>query len=115
MKDESGQASVRIELFNGPAITVGAETVRRFPTRHAEAILTMLALAPGRRLTRDEIADTLWPDEALDASKRRIREHLYRLRKAIPDGRELILSEGDAICLSQEFSVSVDVLSLTGC
>src|SRR6266702_6598255 len=103
-------SEVRIELFNGPKVNVGDLEASRFPTRHAAAILTLLALKPGQPITRDDIADTLWPDEALDASRRRIREHLYQLRKAIPNGRDLILNEEDSICLSQEFNVSVDVL-----
>ena len=90
MKDESRQAAVRIALFGGPRVRVGGAVIDRFPTRH------------GAPITRDDIADTLWPDEALDASRRRIREHLYRLRNAIPDGRELILTEGDFILLAPQ-------------
>src|SRR2546423_5068330 len=100
----------RIELFNGPRMRVADQEASRFPTRHAAALLTLLALKPGKSISRDDIADTLWPDEALDASRRRIREHLYQLRKAIPKGRQLILTAGDSIRLSSEFSISVDTL-----
>src|SRR3989442_5240709 len=91
---------LRICLFNGPRVVVGDQEASHFPTRHAAALLTMLALKPGQPISRDDMADTLWPDEALDASRRRIREHLYQLRNAIPRGRELILTEGDSIRLS---------------
>ncbi len=106
----SSAPKVRICLFSGPRVIVGSEEAPHFPRRHSAALLTLLALRPGQPITRDEIADTLWPDEALDASRRRIREHLYQLRNAIPRGRELILSDGDTLGVSQAFSVSVDLL-----
>src|SRR5689334_11517980 len=95
--NDSRDKTLCIQLFNGPRVRVGSEEAASFPTRHAAAILTLLALAADHRIARDEIADTLWPDEALDASRRRIREHLYQLRKTIPNGHELIVSERDSI------------------
>lgn len=102
--------AVHIRLLNGPHVTVGNEDSVQLPTRYAAALFTLLALKPHQPISRDDIADTLWPDEPLEASRRRIREHLYQLRKAIPHGRELILGEGDTIRLSDAFSISVDAL-----
>jgi DNA-binding SARP family transcriptional activator len=102
--------SIRISVFGSTRIRVDGEESLPFPTRHAAAILTLLALAPRRQMTRDEIADILWPDESLNASRRRIREHLYRLRQIVPGGRELVLSDAETIWLSDSLPISVDAI-----
>ncbi len=107
----STKPTARICLFGDPRVYVnGSETPGIPPPRFSAAMLLRLAQKPGKPITRDEIADFLWPDEALDATRQRVREYLYQLRKAIPSGKEMVATEGDTIYLSPEFDITVDTL-----
>jgi hypothetical protein len=66
MADPASDA-VRILLFDGPQICVGNEWITHFPKRYPAALLTLMAVKPGQPIGRDEIADTLWPDELRNA------------------------------------------------
>jgi len=56
----------------------------RLPTerwpRRARSLLSMLAVAPGWRLSRDEIVYRLWPETTQDAGAANVRYVLHRLR-----------------------------------
>lgn len=55
----AGEGSVEIRLFGGPRVRVGEREISRFSSRFCEALLTLLALEPGRRQSRDDLAEAL--------------------------------------------------------
>ena len=51
-----------LHCLGGPALLTAAGEQVRFRTRKHLALLVRLALEPGKRFTRDYLADLLWPD-----------------------------------------------------
>src|SRR5689334_23110411 len=110
MAHEEFRSATRIALLGGPRLTLGGEEVPRIPPGYAAAILTLLALKPEHRYDRDDLAESLWPDEAADTTRPRLREHLYQLRKSIPGGGDLIQSDRESIWLADDMPIDVDAL-----
>jgi DNA-binding SARP family transcriptional activator len=79
--------------------------------RKPAALVKLLALAPGHRLRREQVMDTLWPDLDVSAAAANLRKALHSARRSLAAdaGAELILSVGDLLCLpSDDLSVDVD-------
>lgn len=89
---------MRIELFGGPQLRDRDGQLITFQPKPG-ALLTLLALQPGRRLSRDTLAEALWPDEPPETTRGRLRVALATLRRAIPGADELILADTQAIWL----------------
>src|SRR5437868_14471390 len=49
--------------------------------RKVHGLFRMLVTAPGRRRSRDELVDLLWPDASIDAGSRNLRVVLHMLRR----------------------------------
>jgi DNA-binding SARP family transcriptional activator/tetratricopeptide (TPR) repeat protein len=76
---------VRIDLLGGFAVRAGAR-VAVFPRRASEAIVARLALHPGRSVSRDALAEALWPGASPEASRNRFDVALNAARRALePD------------------------------
>jgi DNA-binding SARP family transcriptional activator/tetratricopeptide (TPR) repeat protein len=84
---------------------VAAEAWRRRP---AAALVKLLALAPGRRLSGERAADLLWPDIPLDEARPRLHKAAHYARRALgsPDG--VVLRE-NSVALFPGVEVVVDV------
>jgi DNA-binding SARP family transcriptional activator/TolB-like protein/Tfp pilus assembly protein PilF len=78
----------------------------RATQRHRLALLALLALAPGRRLSRDKLIGYLWPDRDADGARNLLKVSTYVLRSVLGDSA--LLSEGDDLRLSTE-SLDIDV------
>ena len=95
-----------LRLFGSPnlesddgAVTGGATQ------RHRLALLALLTLAPGRRLSRDKLIAYLWPDRDAEGGRNLLNVSTYVLRSMLGDSA--LLSEGDALRLNAE-SLQVD-------
>jgi serine/threonine-protein kinase len=98
-----------LELFGGAAI-IGEDSVAlrgRAAQRHRLALLALLALAPGRRLSRDKVIAFLWPEATTERGRGLLNASVYVLRSALGDGA--LRSSGDDLCLSSE-EVRSDVI-----
>src|SRR5205823_7395010 len=89
MMDE--RPPIRIELFAGPRVRVGEGNPKVLQPKPG-ALLALLALRPGVRQTRDELAEALWPDEPPEVTRGRLRVALATLKRAIPPDTDLILA-----------------------
>jgi two-component SAPR family response regulator len=58
---------VRIGLLGGFRLSVGPRLIEedRWRLRKARSLLKLLALAPGHRLHREQVMETLWPDSGM--------------------------------------------------
>lgn len=65
--------------------------------RKASLLLKALLAAPGHRLHREQLLNTLWPDTEPDQGAQRLRSTLYRLRGAL--GAAYLPSPGDLLVL----------------
>jgi DNA-binding SARP family transcriptional activator len=61
-----------------------------------------LLLAKDRRLTREQAASLLWDDCAHAAALANLRQLLVRIGRALPPGRNLIVSEGHSLSVDTE-------------
>jgi hypothetical protein len=58
---------VHVTLLGRFAVTVGGIPVAEagWKRRHAAAVVKVLALAPGRRLHREQVMDLVWPGDTI--------------------------------------------------
>ncbi len=90
------------------AVGDGDVRIEHFETRRSALILAKLALAPSRICTRDEMAELLWPDDYLDATRNRLRQELARLRRVLGDAGEIFEATRESLKLNLEVA-STDV------
>ena len=76
---------VRITLLGRFAVSVGGVPVAEsgWKRRHAAAVVKVLALAPGRRLHREQVIDLVWPDDTMAAAVPKLHEAAHYARRAI--------------------------------
>ncbi|MFF5111327.1 BTAD domain-containing putative transcriptional regulator [Streptosporangium sp. NPDC000509] len=102
----------RIELFGGFRVAVQGRAIapEAWSQRKPAALVKLLALAPGRRLRREQVMDVLWPELDPKAAGANLRKALHSARRSlfVDKGTNLILSAGDLLCLPTD-DVSVDV------
>jgi predicted ATPase/DNA-binding SARP family transcriptional activator len=78
--------AVRIRLLGGFAMWVGGVAVPdSWRLRKGKTLVKLLALAPGHRLHRDVLAETLWPDRTPEASANNVHQALYAARRALAE------------------------------
>ena len=76
--------NVRIRLLGGFEVAMDGESaVTQFPTRRSGELVQLLALAPGRRLTRDQAMDALWPQLDTSAGGANLRKAAHHARTAL--------------------------------
>ena len=90
----------RLALFGGAVIAGddGVPLTGRAAQRHRLALLALLALAPGRRLSRDKLIAYLWPEAGAEGARNLMNASAYVLRTAL--GEAALLSTGDDLCLN---------------
>jgi hypothetical protein len=104
---EGESREVSIELFGGPRVRTGdAEPI--LLQEKPGALLTLLVLRPGKRCTREEITEILWPDVPQDTALKRLRTTLYALRKPVPRSERYIIADRESIALRNGGEVWVD-------
>lgn len=117
---ERGQANaaretVRVRLLGGFRLAVGRREVpnEAWRLRKAQALVKLLALAPGHALHREQAMDLLWPNLGRKAASNNLRGALHAARQALdPDRRRGpagLDSEGERIALCPEGNLWVDV------
>jgi DNA-binding SARP family transcriptional activator len=103
--------TVHITLLGGFAVTVDDAAVpeKLWTRRHAAALVKVLALAPERRLHREQIIDLVWPDDTIDAAAPKLHKAAHFARRAIDVPNSLVL-RGEKVSLLPDADVSVDVV-----
>jgi DNA-binding SARP family transcriptional activator len=97
-----------LRLFGAPHLESDDRAIDpRATQRHRQALLALLALAPGRRLSRDKLIAYLWPDRDADGGRNLLKVSTYVLRSVLGDGA--LLSEGDDLRLNAE-ALQIDVV-----
>ena len=72
--------------------------------RHAAALVKVLAMAPGRRLHREQLLDLIWPDDPLDEAVPKLHKAAHFARRAIAVPSSIVL-RGDSVVLAPEADV----------
>ncbi|WP_138464412.1 AAA family ATPase [Poseidonocella sp. HB161398] len=73
-----------INLFGVFSARAGGVPLR-MPTRRAELVLALLALSPGKAVSRAHLAALLWPGQEDAQARASLRQAIFRLRGALGD------------------------------
>ncbi|MEQ1821194.1 MAG: BTAD domain-containing putative transcriptional regulator [Fimbriimonadaceae bacterium] len=102
----------RLRLFGGLALERGEDVVSAFGTARAAKLLALLAITPSGRLGRERLADQLWPDDFLDATRLRLRQEIYRLKQALGPAASLLCSTGSDVWIEKrELVTDLDLIA----
>jgi DNA-binding SARP family transcriptional activator/tetratricopeptide (TPR) repeat protein len=104
-------STIHIAMLGRFEVTVDGVQVAdsSWARRHAAALVKVLAMAPGRRLHREQLIDLLWPDDLLDEAAPKLHKAAHFARRAIGVSDAVVL-RGDSVVLLPDADLSVDVL-----
>ena len=77
--------------------------------KHAAALVKVLALAPGRRLHREQIMDALWPDDTIAEATPKLHKAAHFARRALDVPTSVVLRD-DSVVLLPDTETQIDVL-----
>src|SRR5215208_6643017 len=92
-----------LKLFGSPSIEgAGGENLLtgRAAQRHRLALLALVAMAPGQRLSRDKLIAYLWPESDTERGRNLLRVSAYVLRSTLGEGA--LLTEGEELRLNPD-------------
>ena len=102
---------IHVTLLGRFAVTVGGVPVAdaSWKRRHAAAVVKVLALAPGRRLHREQVINLVWPQDTIAEAVPKLHKAAHFARRAIgvPDA---VVLRGDQVVLCPGGSVTVDAV-----
>jgi DNA-binding SARP family transcriptional activator len=77
-----------IQMLGGFAISVGPHPIDEsaWHLRKTRSLLKFLALAPQRRVHREQIMDVLWPEQDADAAANNLHKTMYMARRILEPG-----------------------------
>jgi TolB-like protein/DNA-binding SARP family transcriptional activator/Tfp pilus assembly protein PilF len=95
-------SAFRLRLLGSPSIEVdgGPRLTGRVSQRHRLALLALLALASGRRMSRDKAVAWLWPESDQEKGRNLLSVAMYVIRTTLGDGA--LEGEGDELRLDAE-------------
>ena len=99
---------VDLRLLGSFELRIDGRRVTLPARRDPSLLLKRLAVAPDRRLHREQVIDALWPDAALDTVANRLHKSAHYLRKATGVNDSITLHQ-DVVALFPNADVTVDV------
>ena len=111
MADSSGAAKVEIRMLGGFEVLLDGAPVPAagWPRPQAATLVKLLALAPGRRLHREQLVDRLWPDLTVAEAAPRLHKLAHYARRALGEDRTAIVLRNETVALLPDAEVVVDV------
>ena len=102
--------TIRITLLGRFEVAVDASPVAEssWTRRHPAALVKVLAMAPGRRLHREQVIDLLWPDDSIGEAVPKLHKAAHFARRAIGVPNAVVL-RGDHVLLCPDAETTVDV------
>lgn len=104
-------ATLRLDLLGGFSARDGSDREIPLRSRKAQALLAVLALAPGRSQAREKLTGLLWSDRGETQARSSLRQALAELRKRLPDrDPPLLRADRESVGVDSD-TVEVDVLT----
>src|SRR5437763_13549457 len=102
---------IRIRLLGRFEVAVNGAAVADsgWTRRHAATLVKLLALAPGRRLHREQVLDAVWPDDAIEDAVPKLHKAAHYARRATGYADTIVL-RNDTVELFADFSVEIDAV-----
>ncbi len=103
--------ALAIQLLGGFAVAVDGRAIppAAWPARKAQQLVKLLALAPGQRLTSDQVFDALWPEIDPATLTGTFRQARYLARRTLGHAAFLALRD-DILTLAPPGGCVVDVV-----
>jgi DNA-binding SARP family transcriptional activator len=102
---------IHVTLLGRFAVTVGGVPVAdaSWKRRHAAAVVKVLALAPERRLHREQVIDRVWSEDTMAEAVPKLHKAAHFARRAlgVPDA---VVLRGDQVVLCPGGSVTLDAV-----
>jgi DNA-binding SARP family transcriptional activator len=104
-------AKVEISMLGGFEVRLDGRPVPAagWPRPQAATLVKLLALAPGRRMHREQLIDRLWPDLTIADAAPRLHKLAHYARRALDDDRTAVVLRSDTVALLPDADVVVDV------
>lgn len=105
-------AILALKLLGAYEGSLASGEALELPTRKAWALLSYLALHPGRETSREQLATLLWGERFDEQARASLRQTLYELRSAVDEEfADHLIAKRDTITLRGD-GIDVDVLRL---
>ncbi len=108
--------TVELRLLGPPGVwmrTGATSSEVGFRVRRSLLLLAFLALAPGRRASREAVSEALWPDTMPERARRGLHPVVSVARRALRDhgapGAEFVVASGGNYALDPDVGWSIDV------
>ena len=103
--------TTELRLLGGFDVAVDGVPVapEQWTRRQAASLVKVLALAPGRRLHREQVIEALWPGASVEAAGPRLHKAAHYARRALGGDGSAVLLRNDMVALLPDGEVSVDV------
>src|SRR5262245_53967036 len=102
-------ARLHLTVLGGFELRADTRTIA-VPIKKARALLTYLALRPGRAHTRETLVGLLWGDASEERARHSLRQVMFRLRQVFARARNAsLVVRGDTVTLDTA-AISVDAL-----
>ncbi|HEY7045732.1 MAG TPA: AAA family ATPase [Jatrophihabitantaceae bacterium] len=100
--------TIDVRLLGGFQVVVDGTPVpsEAWSRRHAASLVKLLALAPGRRLHREQVLEALWPRLPIQDVAPRLHKATHFARRAL--GPAAVVSRSEMLLLSEDAWVDVD-------
>jgi DNA-binding SARP family transcriptional activator/tetratricopeptide (TPR) repeat protein len=111
MGESPGATKVEIRMLGGFEVLLDGTpiSVAGWPRPQAATLVKLLALAPGRRLHREQLIERLWPDLTVSEAAPRLHKLAHYARRALAEDRTAIVLRSETVALLPEAEVVVDV------
>jgi len=75
--------NLRVVLFGGLRVGAGATPPISLTSRRSGLLLSRLTVRLGQRISREELAVSMWPDSDISSARRNLRQAIFGLRQAL--------------------------------
>lgn len=106
-----GPAALRFTLLGPFSLSLGASAIA-VGSSSSRALLAILALASGQRVTRERLCGLLWGDRGEEQARSSLRQSLAALRRELGDAEAQVFSQQDDVLALRTDTLAVDVLDI---
>ena len=103
--------TIQLRLLGGfdAAVDGIAVAPEQWTRRQAASLVKVLALAPGRRLHREQVIEALWPGASVEAAGPRLHKAAHYARRALGGDGSVLQLRHDMVALAPDGDISIDV------